>query len=512
MAKKIRRVRTFARTATKSQEKSLIENAKKIRKNPYVILPECTDESCTKIFIKTRKKLEKIHRFKDDSDKLDKLSNKKGLEGALAGTLLLALSEKAPYLGVLKFPNGDITYAQRGKAEKEKLIAIQHFDDPVLRLLGVKDMAFKKKLYLYSWDTSFVCSGQRAQPPKDFVDYVIKKLHFPYKQHICSCEHIDAKKVQTKQCLDLYYLRIYWKSAETVIALCQDCAKSSKNTMFTLSKYMVAPDLSEDFEIDVVAEVIKQKQSSTHPETLFIQEYLSGKLSDYEFINKNIKNRKKEITDSDEKILVNNGVSYGSDINGFVDTLQPKKYERDALLFILEQIDEPVVVNDITPNRFLELYWKDYGKEYLEHVIDDADLVESFFQLDDTPSNILSTIKDFQNRQHILSQLPQFSSLPPLALFADTVARTYKTFGEKNALNEIKKRPDTPKGKSLAYAFLLALDKGIDTKWKYSKEEIEYGEFLMKYAKNLLESSPKKYSQYLQELLTVSGSNETITD
>ena len=88
----------------------------------------------------------------------------------------------------------------------------------------------------------------------------------------------------------------------------------------------------------------------------------------------------------------------------------------------------------------------------------------------------------------ILSKLPQYSSLPPLANFADTVARTYKTFGKKEALGEIKKKPDTPKGKSIAYAFLLVFDKGKDTKWQYSKQEIEYGEFLKEYAKNLLDA------------------------
>ncbi len=46
----------------------------------------------------------------------------------------------------------------------------------------------------------------------------------------------------------------------------------------------------------------------------------------HEFINKNIKSREEEITQSDEKILVLNGVSYGSDIKGFIDKLKPKKY------------------------------------------------------------------------------------------------------------------------------------------------------------------------------------------
>ncbi|UCC20504.1 MAG: hypothetical protein JSV62_04230, partial [Promethearchaeota archaeon] len=101
-------------------------------------------------------------------------------------------------------------------------------------------------------------------------------------------------------------------------------------------------------------------------------------------------------------------------------------------------------------------------------------------------------------------------SLPPLAKFADTVVRVYKTFGEKNALAEIKKRPDNPKGKSIAYAFLLAFGKGQDKKWQFSQVEIEYGEFLKDNVKKLLDSKPDKYHKYLQDLLIASGSSEKI--
>jgi hypothetical protein len=47
-------------------------------------------------------------------------------------------------------------------------------------------------------------------------------------------------------------------------------------------------------------------------------------------------------------------------------------------------------------------------------------------------------------------------------------------------------------------------------KWKYSKEEVEYGEFLKDHARKLLDVQPEKYSAVLQELLTVCGSSEVI--
>jgi hypothetical protein len=147
MAKKERIPKSFARTAPKSQEKYLIDNAKKLQQNPFLILPTCTEGS-KKYFQKLHRQIAKIQQYHDNEAKLEKLSNKKGLDGALAGTLLLAISEKAPYLAALTFPTGDVTYALRGKADKEKLIAVQHFDDPIFRLRGIKDLVFKKKLHV----------------------------------------------------------------------------------------------------------------------------------------------------------------------------------------------------------------------------------------------------------------------------------------------------------------------------------------------------------------------------
>jgi hypothetical protein len=510
MAKKIRRVRTFARTATKSMEKSLIENAKKLSKDPYLILPEYKDNHSRKYFGKIEKNLDKVHRFNDEPKKLEKLSKKRGLDGALAGTLLIAHSEKAPYLAVAKFSTGDVTYAQRGNADKEKLIAVQHFDDPVLRLLGLKDITLKKRLHVYSWDKGFVSTGLEPRPPKEFVDFVINKIGFSSKNGVAVCGHIGIKSVKNKEFLEKYYLRIHWKSADAVIAICEDCVKTTKNTMFNVTRYLLEPDLSNDFSIDVVGEVVKHKEPGYEPQTFYINEYLSGEFTDREFIRKNVEQREKMIKQSGEKLLILDGVSYGKDVEGFIKALKPNRFERKGLEFILEQIEEPVVLSNVTPNKVLERYWEKHGLDAINSILDDIKMTEKFFSLDDTPSNILEVVFKYEERQQILSQLPKYESLPPLARFADHIARTYKTFGEKKTLGEIKKRPDNPKGKSLAYAFLLVFGKGADKKWQYSPVEIEYGEFLKEYAKKLFDSQPKNYHKTLQELLATCGSTEKI--
>jgi hypothetical protein len=510
MVKKIRRVRTFARTASKSMEKKLIENAKNLADDPTIVLPEYSDNFSRKIIEKIKKKLIVISKYKDDSKKLEKLSNKRDLSGALAGTLLVANSEKAPYLAVAKFPTGDITYAQRGRADKEKLISVQHYDDPILRLLGIKDIAQKKKLHIYSWDEGFTSTGKEPNPPKEFVDFIIKKIDLKKNKNILSCGDISQDQIKESKIVKKDYLRIHWQSANIYFGICKDCAKSKKNTIFNITKYMLQPDISSDFIIDVVGSVVKQKDSLQS--TKYIDDYLSGKLTDFEFIEKNMKDRESSIKDSEEKIFILDGTSYGDNVEEFIDALSPDKYEREGLKIILDQVKEPVVLNSVTPNKVLEKYWKDYGLSSINSIIKDEEMAKKFYSLDDSPSDILELVFGFKERQKILSELPQYKSLPPLSAFVDNIARTYRTFGEKKAASEIKKRPNNPKGKSLAYAFLLAFGKGTDKKWQFSQVEIEYGEFLKDYVKKLLDAKPSKYHEAFKELIVASGSSENVDD
>ncbi|MBN1861322.1 MAG: hypothetical protein JW840_07675 [Candidatus Thermoplasmatota archaeon] len=509
MAKKHKTMRSFARTAPKSQEKYLIDNAKKLQEDPFQLLPTCTDES-SRYFIKQRKQLARIHRYRFDEKKLEKLSHKKGLDGALAGTYLLAISEKAPYLAALTFPTGAVTYAQRGKADKEKLVAVQHFDDPVFRLCGIKDVVFKKKLHVYSWDTGYFCSGKGAHPPSEFIEFIKKKVGFAAIKDVVSCPHIPAEIAQKKEYLPLDYLRIEWTPAQTIIAICENCSKSTKNTMFTISKYMLQQNLSDDFHIEVVTQVGRHDVLADTQQTTHLQEYLTGRLTDYELIKNIAKSHEAQVKQAEEKIFVLDGVSFGNDTSRFIDALQPNPPEKKALEFFLQRSQEPLIVSKITPSKVIDRYWTQYGHDFLGSILTDQELVDSLLKLDETPSNIINLAFEYQQRREILSRLPVYEQLPPLAAYADAVARTYKTFGEKKALSEIKNHPDTPKAKSIAYAFLLILGKGSEMKWKYSKEEIDYGEFLQEPAKKLLMGEPETYGLALQELLTASGSSEVI--
>ena len=139
------RIRTGARTASKVQEKDLIKKAKRLSKEPELILPKCVNHSRC-YFDGIRKQILKIQKFADDERMLKKFSERGDyLARAYAATLLLVLEGKAPYLAPFKTPFGTVPFALRGKTRKEKLVAVQNFDQPKWLLLGVLDIVKKKK-------------------------------------------------------------------------------------------------------------------------------------------------------------------------------------------------------------------------------------------------------------------------------------------------------------------------------------------------------------------------------
>ncbi len=509
MVKKPRRMRTFARTASKSMEKKLIQNAKKLKKDPFIVIPNYEDDHSEKYFSKIKKKIHKVSQYVENTDKLEKYSKKRGLEGAVAGTLLLAHSEKAPYLAVAKFPSGDVTYAKRGRSDKEKLIAVQHFDDPVLRILGIKDIAYKKNLKIYSWDDGFFSSGSKPNPPDEFIKFIGKKISLSHKNDSFMCSHLNSEEIKNKEDKKNNYLMIHWRSADKTIVICEKCANKDNNTFFKLSRFMFGKNISDDFEISVVGSPVEGKTDEEF-NTIDVDDYLSGKLNDYDFIKNNMRNRRDNLKDSSEKIFILNKKAYGKDMDSFIKDLDPNEYEREGLNFILQKVNEPVIFDDATPNRVLDYYWKDFGLNLVENIIEDQDRAEKFYSLDDEPSDILELVFKYKERKKVLSKLPNYKSLPKLAEYADNIARTFKSFGEKKTIVELRKKPEDTKAKSLSYAFLLAFEKAQDKKWKYSDVEIEYGNFLKEYAEKLLQSSPEKYHENLKNLLTACGLTENI--
>src|SRR4030065_1754161 len=117
--KRLPRLRLKARIAPKVMEKDLREKAKLLMDDPDLILPDCAEDCGSCPFKKTRARIEKIQRYKDDPVKLAKFARGGDkLARAYAATIRLAHEEKTPSLTTGAYPAGTVAYAPRGKTAK----------------------------------------------------------------------------------------------------------------------------------------------------------------------------------------------------------------------------------------------------------------------------------------------------------------------------------------------------------------------------------------------------------
>ncbi|UCE72960.1 MAG: hypothetical protein JSV56_07945 [Methanomassiliicoccales archaeon] len=518
------KIRTGARTASKVQEKELIFKAKKIKKNPNLIIPKCEHEGrCA--FNKIRRQISRVQTYADDEKKLTKLAGSGDqLARAYAATLLLAHSEKAPYLAVFRTPFGEIAFAMRGKVKKEKLIGVQHFDKPKWKLLSLLDMATKKGLHIYSTKKGLVCMGKEISPPDYFVREMISELKYQLKKEgrIFTCEHISPKDVKEGSATDDSYIKIHWKSADNIIAVCSKCASKKSNIVASINQNMAIPKPDKDFSVDVITDIKCQVdcKDCTTEKNMDVEEdtykaYLNGTISDKLLLNKHKENFEEFLKTHEEKVYIMDNNCYGKNLNAFLDALNPTEEEREGLKVILKKIKKPVVVSKATPNKVLVMFWDEYGTEAIKAIVGDEETAKKLFESADTsktsPSQILKEASILTKERDIISALPEYRTLPPIAKFADNIARIYMTQGKIDALRAIEryKGGDT-RIKSVAYSFLLALEQGASKKWQYTKTEIDFAQFLKKPALKLLKSKPDEYHDNLQGLLSATGSTKKI--
>jgi hypothetical protein len=220
--------------------------------------------------------------------------------------------------------------------------------------------------------------------------------------------------------------------------------------------------------------------------------------------------------DSGKKIFILDNICYGPDMKSFIKALKPTTIEEKiGLRAVLKRLEEPAIFEKSSPGKVLTYYWKEYGKKAIFAVTKDSKLSKDLFKKYDinktAPPQILKEANIKIKQRDIISALPKYEKLPDIAQFADDMARIYKTKGVEDTARAIDKyRGGDTKVKSVAYAFLLALDRGSGKKWQYTKTEIDFAQYLKDPVRLLLDAEPDEYHKKLQNVLSATGSTEKI--
>ncbi len=500
--------------ASAAQEKKLVKTVKDIAENPLRVIPKCEGSCILCKFSRDEKKIKKIKKYKDDEKKLKKYT-KRGtdLSKAVASSMLLALTEKASKLLRTRTPRGEIVYAKGGKASKERLIGVQHFNDPKIRLITYTPES-KKGYHFYSFKDHVICTGKEANPPAKFVEMAIKESPYNFNEEdgFYTCGHTEEENNKS-------YLELVWSSADTKFLVCSDCASKNENLFLNLSGKMMSKDNSNSFSIDgnYKMECKSDCDRCIFDKSLSVSDELKrkyfGKISDKGFLDEFRKEAFDKL-ESKSNIFAIGEYCYGKDKKGFVSHLKYEEWEKPVLRVILAKLDG-MVLKEGTVNELLSKVWSRYGKLAIKSLIDEDEVVQEYYdRVEDEgekPRDVLRDLVDYKKKKEKLKDIPDFEKLPAKAEFAHEVTVKYKTEGPKEAVRfiENKKIQDT-RMKSLAYGFLVAFDMESSHKWKYSETEAQSGEHLSIFIDDMLDSTGKEYAEKLQRLLKESGSTASI--
>ncbi len=514
---KRRRVNVMGiRTATKVQVKEITRRAKQLEKNPELVIPECKHSSICP-FEKVRREIQRIREIKDDEGKLKKMAAKgTQLARAYAAFVSVGKSGKITYLAAANMPTGVITYVMRSKIKKEVQIGVQHFDDPGLRMLAVKDLVKKFKVWVFSTNKKMVCTGRDCSPPNEFVPDILNSLKYRYKKsgNAYHCQDLGPQDMRQDKLPGMTHLLMDWQEAGIGIAICERCAGKEKNILGAITERVARHNFSDNISVKPrLGFECRAKcdhcESNVEAEDKLLQEYKSRMISDRELLS-----RYKISALQEFDCFALGELCFGKDMLAFIESMEPTHEEKAALAYILEKTGPTAFAANTTPNKILAEHWDEHGLGLLEEASGNHDIaVEVHKGVED--GNYYQAIIEAKNRvkeSEILASLPEFEGLSKLAAFADAVGKTYKGRGREETLALLQRtQPKDTKMKTFKFAFLAALDEAKGIEWKFTNTERDFGSFLMEYAQQLLNCDPDNYTETLKSMLSASGNDEELT-
>lgn len=495
-----------AKATPKTLEKDLLEKSRMLARDPRLLMPQCTRE-CRRCDIrKAIGKMEKVTQARSDPKKLERAMNwGDQLVRAYAATISLHEAGKVPYLAATKTPMGEVSFAVRGKVERDKLIGVQHFDHPELRLLALWDTARRRGLHIYSTDKCAICSPDGPRPPEGYVDEAISLL--PYDlDDAGDCPHVK----------DGRGIRVHWKGAGTIIRVCPTCSGEA-NTVHVLAGRIAAEDPTDDFEIEVISDLkcegecpgCRVKGAYALSRDL-VARYLKAELSDVSLVEAHTKARTAAVREKQDEVYMIGGTCYGRDRERFLAALRGSEIEKKAISALIAQKKMCVLSRTDQAANLISDLWSEH-RDALLAAVASPDIVRRVIseRSELTPAQMLSEAGRMESYRSIESALPSFVRLGPIGAYADRVARTAKTEGKEAALRDIEKNKGADhRLRSVAFGLISALGEGQAKGWQFTREEMDYGTYLEPFARRLLGSQGEGYAEALKLLLEASGSNE----
>ena len=170
---------------------------------------------------------------------------------ALAGSLLAAGEADTSTVSVYNSPiYGASSFIRRGNGKQSHMVGIQNFTHPRLRLLVWDDHA-KAGWWFFSWDGGFVCSGQKAVAPAEWIDESLNKSSIDLTgEEIRYSKGLDEEVVENGEFSDSGWLKLDFEGVKVGITGAALAKTGDEPFVPSIALGMMPPKMSAVAEAD----------------------------------------------------------------------------------------------------------------------------------------------------------------------------------------------------------------------------------------------------------------------
>ena len=488
--------------ASKKLEDDILARSREIADDPQLLRPMCAGNCRKCVFDKVFKDIDKVSKYKNSEDACLKFASKglfDDMAKAYAGTISLSAAGKVPLLATAVIAGERVPYAVRGSVGADKLIGCQHYDDPRLRLLYYNHLIRKAGLHLYSFEDGLVCSD-KPNMPEDYLYDTWWESPYKFPNDGLDCGHKGSVS-----------LNIHVKSMDETIHICDECAKNVSTLMFLVSRLCSADPL-DDFEVTVEHKYHSEKDSGTVKiEKEDLKAYMIGKTTDRMLIDKVKREKLGDLTKSSDITLIIGEKNYGSDVDGFLKDVSGSEIEKNAVRTFLGKTPKPLVLKNGKTQEALSFLWEEDWKGVIAAFTSD-DFANRFTERPrSTPAIVLEkAYRDYMS-DDVVRSLPAFSKPGYMTQIADSLAKAAKVGGIRMVMETAGTMTiRDSKARALVAAFILASDEEKTAGTNVAHEDEEFAQFLIPFAKKVIDADGKTYRDDMNTLLMACSSGESV--
>lgn len=463
------------KSTSKEKQKKYIEHLEGLFDDLPAIIPECLDGGMFCNFNAYRKKLESLQ----NSQSFDKYS--KAADQILSGlseTRRIMELETDIVFGMLKTPFGSIEYAKRGTTDDSVLAGLQHYDNPLWRMLTFSSLAKTKGVRVYSSSSFFIGSCKNSSPGVDFFKSVLEDENIPFEE-----KDGDLEIPGQGHSMEILHLgTVKFRFFEN----------SSYNLVGAIMKHIMTPDIGTDFSFksDYLEDIIPEISPAA------ISGYMSGTMSDRAFLKEVKKYRESEAMRKGYYIVGDRGYTSPED---FVGDNSFSYVPDNIVIDALNTYGKGIKMETFSERKVLEAVWPESRIEILEALYPDVD-PSTFKSMKGSPVDQIESIRENSRIEEIKSGI-EIEAWSPDSQYLVDIINSYFTMGKNRALRDAEKGMGNSNAKkAVFYAFLDCIGETKNREWQFTDTERDLSLKIKPHLSRILEEGSEVINEEMEKI------------